>query len=57
MITFILLAAGAIVLLAAAGIAYGANQRKRQGQSGEATVQAEKAGTGKPSVGRSQGLD
>ena len=57
MITFILLAAGAIVILAAVGIAYGANQRKRAGQSGKATVTAEQTGGGRPVVGRSQGID
>ncbi len=57
MITFILLAAGAIVIIAAIGIAYGANQRKRASQSGSATVVAQQGGGGKPSVGRSTGID
>ena len=57
MITFILLAAGAIVLLAAVFIAYSANQRKRASQSGQENVTAQQTGGGKPSVGRSSGLN
>ncbi len=57
MITFILLAAGAIVILAAVGIAFSANQRKRAGQSGKTVVAAEKSGGGRPVGGRSQGID
>ena len=57
MITFILLGAGAIVILAAIFIAYGANQRKRAAQSGQASVNAQQTGSGKPSVGRSTGVN
>ena len=57
MITFILLSAGAIILLAAVFIAYGANQRKRASQSGQEHVTAQQTGGGKPSVGRSPGVD
>ena len=57
MLTFILLGAGAIVILAAVFIAYGANQRKRAGQSGQASVNTQQTGAGKPNVGRGTGVD
>lgn len=57
MITFILLAMAAIVVIAALVIAYSANQRKRAGQSGEGEVQAQQHGSGSPTVGRSTGIN
>ena len=57
MITFILLAVGAIVVIAAIIISYGANQRKRAGQSGQAAVNDQKSGGGSPKVGRPTGMN
>ena len=57
MITFILLAVGAIIVVAAIAISYSANQRKRAGQSGQASVNAQTTGSGSPKVGRSTGIN
>ena len=57
MITFILLAVGVIVVLAAIIISYTANQRKRAGQSGQAMVNAQKTNAGEPTVGRPTGIN
>lgn len=57
MITFILLAAGLILVVGAIAIAYGANQRKRAGQSGGAVAVAQTQHTTKPTTGRAPGAD
>ena len=57
MITFILLAIGAIVVCAAIIISYTANQRKRTGQSGQAMVNVQKTNAAEPSVGRPTGVN
>ena len=57
MITFIWIAALAILVLAAMGVAYGANQRKRSGQSGQANVNAQHSGEEAPRVGRPTGVN
>ena len=57
MITFILLAVGAIVVVAAILISYTANQRKRAGQSGQAAVVEQENATSAPTVGRPTGVN
>ena len=57
MLTFILLAAGAIVVIFAIVVAYSANQRKRAGQSGQAEVNTQTTGEGQPKVGRPTGVN
>ncbi len=57
MITFILLAVGAIIVVAAIAISYTANQRKRAGQSGQAAVNSQHSEDGRPSVGRPTGIN
>ena len=57
MITFILLSVGAVVVIAAIAISYGANQRKRAGQSGEAAVTSQQSDAGSPRVGRPTGVN
>ena len=57
MLTFILLAAGVILAIAIGFVAYGANQRKRSGQSGQSEVNIQKTGEGRPSIGRPTGMN
>lgn len=57
MFTFIFLAMGAIIVIAAILIAYGANQRKRAGQSGQAVVNTQTAQAGTPRIGRPSGMN
>ena len=57
MITFIFLAAGAIVVIALIAVAYGANQRKRAGQSGQSEVNVQQSKAGSPSTGRPTGMN
>lgn len=57
MITFLWIAALVILVVAAMGVAYGANQRKRAGQSGQAKVNAQHSGEESPRVGRPTGLN
>ena len=57
MITFIWIAALIILVVAAMGVAYGANQRKRAGQSSQAQVTAQHSGEEAPRVGRASGLN
>lgn len=55
MITFILLAFGAILVVGAILIAYMANGRKRAAQSGQAIATAQVQNTTEPEVGRANG--
>ena len=57
MITFILLAVGAIIVVAAIAISYTANQRKRAGQSGQAAVNSQQTKDASPGVGRPTGVN
>lgn len=57
MLTFILLAALAIVVIFGGVVAYSANQRKRSGQSGKAAVNEQQSDRGTPRVGRSTGVN
>ena len=57
MITFLWISAGAILLIGAFFVAYGANQRKRAGQASSSEVKAEQEGSGAPKVGRASGVD
>ena len=57
MITFLWIGALVILLVAAIGVAYGASQRKRSGQSGQAKVNAQHSGEETPTVGRPTGIN
>jgi len=57
MITFILIAVFAVLAIALILVAYTANQRRRAGQSGQAEVNAQRAGEGRPSIGRPTGVN
>lgn len=57
MITFLWIAALAIFVLAAMGIAYGASQRKRSGQSGQATASVQDHQEATPKLGRPTGVN
>ncbi|MGI4828945.1 MAG: hypothetical protein ACRYFU_12255 [Janthinobacterium lividum] len=57
MITFLWIAALAIFVVAAMGIAYSASQRKRSGQSNQAEVNSQKNQDSTPKVGRATGLN
>lgn len=57
MITFILIAVFVILAVAFILMAYSSNQRKRAGQSGEAQVNAQHTGEGRPSAGRPTGVN
>lgn len=57
MITFILVAIGAIIVAAAIVIAYVANGRKRAGQTGQAEVRAQQNQDGSPKIGRPTGVN
>ncbi len=57
MITFILLAVGAIIAVAAILVAYTANQRKRSGQSGQSEAAAQVHHTSEPTIGRPTGVN
>ena len=57
MVTFILIAVFAILAIALILVAYTANQRRRAGQSGEASVNSQRTGDGRPSVGRPTGVN
>ena len=55
MITFLLIAVLALIVIAAIIVANTANQRKRAGQSDSSTVLKQQTGTGSPKVGRPTG--
>jgi len=61
MITFILIACGAILFVALIALAWGASTRRRAGQAGAAraadAVDAAHTGTGRPPIGRATGPD
>ncbi len=57
MITFILLAVGALLVVGAIILAYAANQRKRAGQSGQATAEAQTKQMTEPKTGRPTGVN
>lgn len=57
MITFLLLAGGAILVAAAILLAFAANGRRRAGQSGQAVEEAQAKQTNEPKVSRSPGLN
>ncbi len=57
MFAFLLIFIGAVVVVAAIGVAYAFSQRKRSGQSGQEEVTAQRTGAGSPSVGRPTGLN
>ena len=57
MITFILLAVGAVLVVAAIGLAYAANNRKRAGQSGQAVAEAQTEQMTEPKAGRPTGVN
>ncbi len=57
MITFILLAVGALFVVGAIIVAYGANRRRRAGQSGQAVAEAQTEQMTEPKVGRPSGMN
>lgn len=57
MITFILIAGGAILVIALVVLAYTANQRRRSSQSGQSEVNSQYTGEGRPRVGRPTGVN
>ena len=57
MITFILLAVGALLVVGAVIVAYGANRRRRAGQSGQAVAEAQTEQMTEPKVGRPSGMN
>lgn len=57
MITFILLAFGAILVIGALIVAFTASQRKREGQSSQSVAEAQTERMNQPEVGRPTGVD
>lgn len=57
MITFILLAFGAVLVVAVIGLAYAANGRRRAGQSSQALEEAQTEQMSEPKVSRPTGLN
>lgn len=57
MITFILIVVGALLVVGAVILAYGANQRKRAGQSGQSTAEAQTEQMTEPRTSRPTGVN